>query len=193
MTWCTKDSRLPSKTKTKWTFQVSNKSLSRPDPWKQGTFQVSNKSLTRPDPKKTEGTLPVPVPINNVQTCWKSIWQCEEAPSLKKARTTKNLPFEKKEINENKNKINWASIKILKTKNLLKTWCYRKGHGPVLLPRKKEIASWLELVTEENKSRGGLKKKGDPTTLSLAPRKRKEDQIELFSDFSFNDKNGFVC
>jgi len=70
----------------------------------------------------------------------------------------------------------------------------QKGHGPVLLPRKKGDQKSLDIVPlvsvrPKNKSREGK----DSVNLPAITRERvKQDQLELFSDFSFNDNNGFV-
>lgn len=79
-------------------------------------------------------------------------------------------------------------------KDLLKTWCYlrKKGHGPVLLPRKKEMISWLCNNSQLPRKTSQEEAKGETVlqkNTSWAPEKwTKEDQLELFSDFSFNDR-----
>jgi len=58
------------------------------------------------------------------------------------SKLKKPLLWRKQELQKTKGK----EICPVKThQDLLKTWCYqrKKGHGPVLLPRKKEIISWL--------------------------------------------------
>lgn len=79
-------------------------------------------------------------------------------------------------------------------KDLLKTWCYlrKKGHGPVLLPRKKEMISWLCNNSQLPRKTSQEEAKGETVlqkNTSWTPEKwTKEDQLELFSDFSFNDR-----